>query len=126
MSTTTLGTIISNLKEDIMELIKVKMQVLRLEIFEKTSIAASFLIYGLIIINLVFFALLFAFMALGFLFGDLIHSVAGGFGIVVFIYLLLLAALILCRKSILTGFQNSFLKEMDADLTNDENNDEKN
>ena len=88
----------------------------KLEVFEKTSGLGSFLIFGLIIINLVFFAFLFAFLALGFLLSDWVGSFFGGFGIVALIYLLMLFVIFLCRKSIISWLQNLFLTQMEPDL----------
>jgi hypothetical protein len=116
METYTFSTLIAALKTDVKELAEIKLELLRLETVEKSSAAGSFLLYGLIIINLVFFALLFAFIALGFLLGEWIDNIAGGFVIVTLIYLLLLILLIVCRKPILTGFKNRFLKVLDPDL----------
>jgi hypothetical protein len=111
-----LGTLLSEIKTDLVGLINTKIELLKLEALEKTSVAGSFLIYGLIIMNLVFFALLFAFMALGFLIGSWVNSLAGGFGIVTLIYLVILAVLVAWRKSIFTCLQNLFLKELDPEL----------
>lgn len=111
-----LGTLISVIKTDIIELINTKIEYYKLEIFEKTSSLGSFIIYGLIIMNVIFFAFLFAFIALGFLIGGWIGSIAGGFGIVSLIYLAILAILFAARKSIIRSFQNMFLKELDTDL----------
>ena len=115
----TLSTVVTFLKTDVKELIDTKLELARLEVFEKTSVASSFLIYGLIIILVVFFALLFAFIALSILFGAWINSPAGGFAIVALIYLGLLIILFACRKSILNRFRNLFLKELDPDLTDE-------
>lgn len=120
-----LGTLISVIKTDIIELINTKIEYYKLEIFEKTSAIGSFLIYGLIIMNLIFFAFLFAFVALGFLIGEWIGSLAGGFGIVTLIYLAILAILIGGRKSIIKAFQNMFLKELDPDLEDEAKYEEK-
>ena len=111
-----LGTLISVIKNDITELINTKIEYYKLEVFEKTSGLGSFLIFGLIIINLVFFAFLFAFLALGFLISNWVGSFAGGFGIVALIYLLILLLIFLCRKSIISWLQNLFLIQMDPDL----------
>lgn len=111
-----LGTLITVLKTDIRELVNTQLELLKLEAFEKTSVVGSVLIYGLIIMNLVFFALLFAFIALSFLIGGWVHNLAGGFAIVTLIYLLILIILIACRKSILACVRNFFLKELDPDL----------
>ena len=115
----TFSTLITVLKADIQELIATKMELARLEVLEKSSTAGSFLIFGLIIINLIFFAILFAFVALGFLFGKWLESAAGGFAIVTLIYLVLLIILIACRKPILNSLKNLFLKELDPDLTDE-------
>jgi uncharacterized membrane protein YqjE len=112
----TFSTLIAALKTDVKELVEAKLEIIRLDIFEKSSTLVSFLIFGLMIMNLVFFALLFAFIALGFLIGEWMHHLAGGFAVVTLIYLLLLILLIACRKSILTDFKNRILKELDPDL----------
>lgn len=120
-----LGTLISILKMDVIELINTKIEYYKLEIFEKTSVVGSFLVYGLIIVNLIFFALLFAFIALGFLIGNWVNSVAAGFGIVTLIYLAILAIILALRKSVVRGFQNMFLKELDPDLEDEVKYEEK-
>jgi uncharacterized membrane protein YqjE len=120
-----LTTLLSVIKTDIKELVDTKIELLKVEALEKTSIAGSFLIYGLIIMNVVFFALLFAFLALGFLFGDWVNSTAGGFAIVTAVYLFILLVLIAFRKSIFTSLQNLFLKELDPDLEEDVKEDHK-
>jgi hypothetical protein len=118
-----LGTLTSAIKADVKELIHTKIKLLRLEVFEKTSTVGSFLIYGLIVMNIVFFALLFAFIALGFLIGQRIGNFAGGFAIVTLIYLVILVFLFIGRKPILRRLQNLFLRELDPDLDNEKNTD---
>jgi uncharacterized membrane protein YqjE len=113
-----LRSILSLLKTNVIELFHTKIELLKLETFEKTSRVGAFLIYGLIILNFLFFIFFFAFIALGFLIGDRIQSIAGGFAVVTLIYSVLLAITVACRKSILTSFQNLFLKELDPNLKN--------
>jgi amino acid transporter len=115
-----LSSLIAKLKADAQELIESKIELLKLEILEKTSIAGSFIIWGLIMINLVFFLFLFAFIALGFLIGQWISNVAGGFAIVAVLYLLILIVLVIFRKPVFTGLQNMFLKGLAPDLEKDE------
>jgi len=117
--TATFRTLIADFKTNIKELVDTKLELLRLEIFEKVSGIGSFLIYGLIILNLIFFGFLFAFIALSLLIGGWVNSVAGGFAIVTLIYLVLLIFLIVFRKSVLNGFKNIFLKELDPDLADE-------
>jgi hypothetical protein len=113
-----LSAFISGIKLDIKELIRLKIEILRLEILEKVSVTVSFVIYGLVIVNLIFFLLLFAFVALGFLIGEWIKSMAGGFCIVSAIYLICLIAMLLCRKAIFLRFKNLLLKELDSETEN--------
>lgn len=105
-------TIWNSLKEDATELINTRVQLLKLEVYEKTSKVASTLIFGVIAVNLIFFSLLFAFIALGYLFGEWLNSLAAGFGLVVAIYLILSLILFLLRKKIINGLENLILKEL--------------
>jgi len=111
-----LGAFISKIKADAQELIETKIEILRLEILEKTSIVGSFLIYGFIVISFVLFALLFAFIALGLLMGKWMNSMGGGFAIVSLIYLIILVIVIINRKHLLTDLQNVFLMGLDPSL----------
>jgi len=110
-----LNELLSVLKTEIKDWVEIRLKLLQLHVFEKTAIVGSFLIYGLIIINLLFFAFLFAFIALGFLLGKWINSAAGGFAIVSFFYLLILVLLLIFRKTIFNSLQNSFLNELNSE-----------
>jgi Protein of unknown function (DUF1469). len=103
-----IGTIWNSLKKEVSELIATRIKILRFEIYEKTSVAASALIFGVIIINLIFFTLLFAFVALGFLFSEWLGNYAGGFGLVVLIYVILFAIMLLLRKKLCVGWKIRF------------------
>jgi amino acid transporter len=106
---------LSALKADVKEWIETRIKLLQLHVFEKTAILGSFLIFGVIVINFLFFAFLFAFLALGVLLGKWINNLAGGFAIVSFLYLLILALMLIFRKAIFTGLQNLFLKELNPE-----------
>ena len=110
-----LTELLSALKADIKDWVEIRLKLLQLNVFEKTAIVGSFLIFGIIIINLLLFAFLFAFIALGFLIGKWINSVAGGFAIICFLYLLILAVLLIFRKAVFTGLQNLLLKELNPE-----------
>jgi len=103
---------LSALEAEIKEWGEIRIKLLQLQVFEKTANVGSFLIFGIIIINFLFFAFLFAFLALGFLIGKWVDSMSGGFAIVSCFYLLILALLLVFRKGIFTGLQNLFLKEL--------------
>jgi uncharacterized RDD family membrane protein YckC len=114
-----LNTLLSLLKANVKEWIKIRIQLLKLELIEIISTVGSFLIYSVIIINLLFFIFLFAFVALGLLFGKWLNSIAGGFAIVCLLYFVILAIMLLFRKCIFTGIQNLLLKELNPE-TEDE------
>ena len=114
-----LGTFVSDIKLDIKELIRLRIEILKLEVFDKASVIGSFVIYGLIIVNLVFFILLFAFVALGFLIGEWVKSMAGGFSIVAVLYLICLIMMLLGHKPIFSWFKNLLLKELDLESGNE-------
>lgn len=120
-----LGDLLSVIKTDITELINTKFQLIKLEAVEKSSKGISSLFLGLIFIVLISFALLFGFLALAFWLGDIVGSVAGGFGIVVLIYLTIFAIVYICRRPILTALTNLFIYEIDRDLVDKSRNEEK-
>lgn len=114
-----LSELLLALKAEIQEWIETRLKLLQLNIFEKTAIVSSFLIYGIIIINLLLFAFLFAFIALGFLIGKWVNSVAGGFVIISLLYLLILTVMLTFHKRIFTGLQNLLLKDLNPEPENE-------
>jgi len=117
-----LSELLSALKTEIKDWVEVRLKLLQLDVFGKTAIVGSFLIFGMIIINLLFFALLFAFFALSFLIGNWINSLAGGFSIICCLYLLILAMLLIFRKAIFTGLQNLLLNELNPQPEDESSN----
>jgi len=107
-----LSELLSALKAEIEAWVETKMKFLQLHVFEKTAIVGSFLIFGIIIINILLFAFLFAFFALGFLLGKWVNSIAGGFAIISCLYLLMLMLMLIFRKAIFIGIQNLLLEEL--------------
>ena len=110
----------SALKAEVQEWSEIRLKLIQLQVYEKTAILGSSLIYGVIVINLLFFAFMFAFVALGLLIGKWVNSVAGGFAIISFIYLLTLTLMLLFYKRISTGLQNLFLKGLHTPETEEE------
>ena len=110
-----LNEYLSALKTEIKEWVEIRIKLLQLNVFEKTAIVGSFLIYGIIIINLLFFAFLFAFIALGLLLGKWVSSIMAVFAIISFIYLLILIMMLIFRKNIFVGLQNLLLKDLNPE-----------
>jgi len=110
---------LSAIKAEIKKWVEIRVKLLQLQVFEKTAVAGSFLIYGIIIINLLFFAFLFAFLAFGFLLGKWVNSIIGGFAIISSFYVLVMILMLIFRKTIFAGLQNLFLKELNSESENE-------
>lgn len=91
------GQIFENLKKDLSAYLELKLELLKLNTYERTGKVIGILSYGLIILFLVFFAILFIFLALGFFLGDIFESSAAGFGTVSLLYLII-AVIVVCNK----------------------------
>ena len=110
-----LGELLSALEAEIKDWVETRVKLLQLNVFEKTAIVGSFLIFGIIITNLLFFTFLFAFVALGLLFGKWLNSFAGGFAIISFFYLLILVMVLIFRKAIFVNLQNLLLSVLNSE-----------
>ena len=73
------GEIFRELKKDLSAYVELKLELLKLNTYERTGKVIAVLSYGVILLFLAFFAILFIFLALGFFLGDLFGS--AGFGI---------------------------------------------
>ena len=114
------GTVFRELKEDVSAYVELKLELLKLSTYERTGKVIAVLSYGLILLFLAFFAILFIFLALGFFLGDWL-----GFGIVAVLYLLLIGIIIMNRDRISTKVLNEVIAAMTAnDDKNNATNDE--
>ena len=77
--------------------------------------------YGIVLVLLAFFAILFLFLALGFFLGEILNSVALGFLLVVGMYLLLFGLILLFREKISARVTNEIITAM---MSKDEKEDE--
>ena len=69
------GEIFRELKKDLSAYVELKLELLKLNTYERTGKFIAVLSYGVILLFLAFFAILFIFLALGFFLGDLFGSV---------------------------------------------------
>ena len=119
------GTVFRELKEDVSAYVELKLELLKLSTYERTGKVIAVLSYGLILLFLAFFAILFIFLALGFFLGDWLGSSGFGFGIVAVLYLLLIGIIIMNRDRISTKVLNEVIAAMTAnDDKNNATNDE--
>ncbi len=113
--------IFAELKEDISIYTRLKIRLLKLTAIERTARVFSVLSHGIILLLLIFFTLLFLFIALGFYLGDLLGSTALGFLIVGGLYLLLTLIALLNKNGIRIRLMNVLISAIMAD---DEDEDE--
>ena len=113
------GTVFRELKEDVSAYVELKLELLKLSTYERTGKVIAVLSYGLILLFLAFFAILFIFL------GDWLGSSGFGFGIVAVLYLLLIGIIIMNRDRISTKVLNEVIAAMTAnDDKNNATNDE--
>lgn len=109
--------IFQNLKEDISAYINLKLELLKLNTYEKSGKIISLLSYGLILFFLVVFVILFIFLSLGFFLGDLLNNAAIGFSIISLLYLVLIGITVKKAQWIQTKVLNKVIATL---ITNEE------
>lgn len=115
----------NELKNDLSAYIESKLELLKLGTYERTGKVISVLSYGIVLLFLAFFVLLFIFLALGFYLGALFNSTGSGFIAVAVLYLFLIAFIVKNKKRICDKVLNiviaSLLGNDDEDKKEDEN-----
>ena len=113
--------VFGRLEKDTSIYLKLKLELLKLNTYERMGKIISFLSYGLILIFLVLFMCLFIFLALGVFIGDCLDSIALGFLTVSVIYLLLIALARLYETRICEKIMNIIIASLMAnDVKEDE------
>ena len=114
------GKIFHELKEDISAYVELKLELLKLSTYERSGQLIAVLSYGLILLFLAFFAILFIFLALGFFMGDIFGSMGSGFAFVAVLYLLLIGLIIMNKGRICNTVLNVVIAALNS---NDEKDD---
>ncbi len=112
--------IANELREDLTAYINLKSKILKLTTYEKTATITATITYGLVILILSLFAILFIFITLGLLIGQWINSTAGGFAIVSVLYLLIIILIFYNR----TKWQSFIIEKILTVLTTNDSEDE--
>lgn len=107
-----LGQIFNELKDDVTAFVELKIEFLKLTAYERAGKIVSSLSYILALIVLAIFATLFLFLALGFLLGEWLGSVAAGIAIVGGIYLIIIGILIMSKKWFSEKIMNSVISAL--------------
>ena len=111
------GEIFRELKKDLSAYVELKLELLKLNTYERTGKDIAVLSYGVILLFLAFFAILFIFLALGFFLGELFGSVSSGFGVVAVLYLLLIGLIVMNKDRISNKVLNVVISAL---TTNDD------
>ena len=113
--------IIQELREDVSAFVELKLELLKLNTYERTGKVIAVLSYGLVLLFLAFFAILFIFLALGFFLGEWIGVTGAGFGVVAVVDVLRMGLSIGIREMITTKVLNEVIATL---LSNDEKRNE--
>lgn len=111
------GEIFRELKKDLSAYVELKLELLKLNTYERTGKVIAVLSYGVILLFLAFFAILFIFLALGFFLGDLFGSAGARFGVVAVLYLLLIGIIVMNKDRISNKVLNVVISAL---TTNDD------
>ena len=111
----------SGLKNDISTYVETRLELMKLNTYERVAKTMAVFSYGIVLVLLAFFAILFLFLALGFFLGEILNSVALGFLLVVGMYLLLFGLILLFREKISARVTNEIITAM---MSKDEKDDE--
>ncbi len=112
-----LNTLVEEIKLELLSYINRRVRLFKLDSYEKLSISASAIGYGLIVLAILAVLIFFVLIGLAFFIGELLSSLAAGFGIMALFSLLVLFIVFLARKVIKNTIFNStinFFRKLDA------------
>ncbi|MDH6308428.1 ABC-type multidrug transport system permease subunit [Dysgonomonas sp. PFB1-18] len=112
-----LNTALGDIKLELLSYINRRIRFFRLDAYEKLSISASILGYGLIVFCIVAVMLFFILLGIAFFIGELLDSQAAGFGVMALFSLLVLLIVFLLRKKIKKSLLNKtimFIRKVEA------------
>ena len=104
--------VFSELKDDISAYAVLKLELLKINAYERISKVIAVLSYGLLLSALVFITLLFIMLAIGFLFSQWLDSTAAGIGIVAAFYVILVVVVIVNKKRISLKVTNIIISSL--------------
>ncbi|NDW17826.1 hypothetical protein D0T53_02705 [Dysgonomonas sp. 216] len=105
-----LNSLFSSLKDDTSVYVEKRLRIFKLRAYEKTSIASSYIVYGVLLCIVLFTIFILGLIALGFVFGSLLESYAMGFGVLILIVVLTFILMLFSAKSIRRVFSNIIVR----------------
>jgi uncharacterized protein YybS (DUF2232 family) len=106
--------IFRELKDDISAYAKLNVELIKLNTYERIGKVFAVLSYGLLLSALIFFAILFAMLAFGFLLSKQLDSTTAGFTIVAGLYVILILLVIFNREGIRLRVINIIISALNA------------
>jgi hypothetical protein len=113
------------LKDELLTYAELKLELFKLGAYEYTGKLVGVLSYGLILILLALFVLLFLFLSGGFFLSECFHSQGLGFGCIVLIYLLIIGIIIANKKKISLKITNEVIAALRVNEEKNNKNHEK-
>jgi len=113
-----LNTLLGEIKQELLSYINARIKLLKFASYEKVSKSVSFMGYGLIVFIILSIFLFFILLGTAFFIGELLGSMAKGFGIMAVFSLLVLAIIFIFRKNIKRAILYktiNFLRKVEAD-----------
>jgi hypothetical protein len=115
------GQILRELKEDIAVYAGLKLELLKLNTYEKAGKVVALLSYGLVILFFAVLTTLFLFLALGLWLGEELNSLSAGFAIVGGGYLMIIGIIACFKKTLTARIMNIVIRALneEEEKTND-------
>ncbi len=111
-------TLFAEVKTDLTSYLSKRLEVIKLKAYEKGSMSGSYIVFGAIVLMMSLSIFLLILLGLGFFLGELLNSLAAGFGILILATILILALFIANGKRVrrvITNFIISIIKEIEKD-----------
>ncbi len=113
------STLFEEMRDDVSHFITNTLELGKLEAYEKISLSASAIIYGLVLGGVALFALLFILITAGFYLGEVLESTWAGLGIVAAFTLLIFLIILFIGKPFKKKFTNRVVRFL---MENDDKN----
>ena len=106
------GTLFEEMKDDLADYVSNRLRLFKLQTYAKTSKSGASLIYTIVAILLILFALNFVFLTVAIFLGEILESMSLGFAIVALFTIIIVAIIIMTRKSIRRGLTNRIVSSL--------------
>lgn len=119
------STLFEEMRDDVSQFITNTLELGKLEAYEKISLSASAIIYGLVLAVTALVALLFIFVTAGLYLGEVLQNPWAGFGIVAAFTVLILLIILFIGKPFKKKFTNRVVRFLMENDDKDEKNSKK-